>query len=163
MRRLGPLVLCLITTALVAGCGGGGGAERDGAGAIVKAADIGPSDLRAGDCFDQTADPSVASVGARPCSEPHRNEVLAVLSYAPPSGATGDAFPGPDALNTFADAACGQAFSAFVGVPVERSKLSYAFLVPSADGWKHGDRSVTCSAFAEDGTPLTGSVRGRNA
>lgn len=163
MRRLGPMVLCLITTALVAGCGGGGGVERDGGGAIVTAADIGPADLRAGDCFDQGADQTVATVNARPCGEPHTNEVFVVLTYAPPSGAAGDAFPGLDALNAFADAACGQAFTAYVGRPADQSALNYATLVPSEEGWKQGDRYVTCSAFTDDGSPLTGSVRGRNA
>jgi hypothetical protein len=97
----------------------------------------------------------VTDLSAVPCEQPHTHEVYFKVTYSPPDGAF-DA----QRVAAFADEQCAQAFTAYVGVPYDRSKYYFLHLAPSAESWKEqGDRDVVCLLF-QQGASLTGSAKG---
>ena len=110
------------------------------------------SGLQTGDCI--TADEQKVD-----CTTPHDGEVMEVTSYPADSSAP---YPGNDALNAFANQTCAAAFAQYVGVPVEQATEDYAFFDPSPGAdWNSGNREIVCEATNDDGTPLTGSLKGQ--
>lgn len=153
MRR-DPRVLLLLVAALplVAGCGLFGGADDE---------QEGVRSIKPGQCFlvPKEVKAQVADLGSVPCNEPHDRESFAVLPYEPPDAETdGEVFPGDDALITFADGRCAEAFGNYSGVPYLDSDLYFTYLLPSPRSWQVGDREVVCFAF-DPGRPLSGSLR----
>ncbi len=116
-------------------------------------------DLAVGDCFDD-GDMSVEGieeVGEVPmveCSEPHDNEVYAVVTVE------GERFPGEVAIQTEADEVCLDAFSGFVGLDDQTSVLDFGWLVPTAETWEVGDRVVACFIYRVDLEKVTGTLHG---
>lgn len=116
-------------------------------------------DLAVGDCFDD-GDMSVEGieeVGEVPmveCSEPHDNEVYAVVTVE------GERFPGEVAIQTEADEVCLDAFSGFVGLDYQTSVLDFGWLVPTAETWEVGDRVVACFIYRVDLEKVTGTLHG---
>lgn len=136
-----------------------GQADRDEAGAIVGAGDVAADDLRIGDCFDdgEIGDEDVVEVGAvaaKPCGEPHDNEVFHSFEL------TGDTLPSDDAIMQQAGEVCIEVFDTFVGTVYEESELDFFPMWPGQAAWDAGDRTVTCSIYALDGSKLTGSAQG---
>lgn len=118
--------------------------------------------IEPGDCFlaptEVTA--QISELDTVGCDDPHDQEAYAVVEYrGPDDQATTDVFPGDDALLSFADGACAQAFADYVGVDYLDSSLFYTYLVPSPRSWQEKDRSVVCFAI-DSGRPMTGSVQG---
>jgi hypothetical protein len=114
--------------------------------------------LQAGTCVNGIkAGVSVTGDIARPvdCANPHDNEVIGSTVYAPDG-----AFPGQDALKSFADTACAEAFEPYVGVAFDPSSLDMIAVTPSELTWAKGDRQVSCVVVAGNGGQLTGSVKG---
>lgn len=107
-----------------------GQADRDDAGAIVSAGDVAADDLRIGDCFDdgEISDEDVVevgAVGARPCGEPHDNEVFHTFEL------TGDTLPSDDAIMQQAGEVCIEVFDTFVGTVHEESELDFFPMWPA--------------------------------
>jgi hypothetical protein len=116
-------------------------------------------DLAVGDCFDDgdLALGDVEEVGDVPmveCSEPHDNEVYAVVTV------DGDTFPGESAIQAQADEICLAAFDPFVGLDYQSSALDFGWLVPTADTWEAGDRVVACFIYRMDLAKITGTLEG---
>ncbi|MGN6088201.1 MAG: septum formation family protein [Actinomycetes bacterium] len=102
----------------------------------------------------------VNSLKVVPCTAPHTQEVYAQVAYSDAQGATASAFPGPDALRSFAEGACAQRFQSYVGVAYQDSSLFFTYLLPSARSWEQGrDRTVLC-LVTTTGQKLTASVKG---
>ena len=87
-----------------------------------------------------------------PCAEPHDAEIVGIHELA------GTSFPGEEAVTAAAEAPCRSAFEERID-GAARARLELVLLVPTADSWAQGDRTVTC--LVEDpGGRLTGPVAG---
>ena len=116
-------------------------------------------ELAVGDCFDDgdLVLGEVEEIGEVPlveCSEPHDNEVYAVVDVE------GDMFPGDEAIRTEADDVCLTAFQGFVGLDYETSALDFGWLVPTAGSWDAGDRVVACFVYRMDLAKVSGTLEG---
>ncbi len=114
--------------------------------------------LTVGDCLNGADGELVESVDVVDCSEAHDFEVYAL----PNNTASGD-YPGADALFSWADQQCWEAFEPYVGVPFEESELFFTNLIPTDESWEQGNRSATCMLHRfDDGfrvVPSIGSAR----
>lgn len=110
------------------------------------------SDLAPGECFNfSDATTQVTSVTVVECAKPHGAEVFATFNVALPTF-------GADALAAATDDQCLAAFEPYVGAPYSAAKFYYRALMPGADGWDKGARTVVCFVVPTEGT-LTGSVK----
>jgi hypothetical protein len=97
----------------------------------------------------------VSSVETVPCSEPHSQEIYAVVTLP-----EGD-FPGMDTIFEQAEELCIAEFESFVGLPYEESALYLHYLTPSEESWSDGDREVVCKVYDPDGD-TTGTLADAN-
>jgi hypothetical protein len=134
-------------SALLAGCSSGDKSE----GTSVM-------DVKVGQCFAAPGkiEDQIKNVERVDCAKPHAREAYAAPAY----DASGDAFPGDDALDRFAEGACAERFGSYVGVDYLDSSLFFTYLAPSARSWQQEDRTVLCFVTTA-GSPLVGSVKGR--
>jgi predicted small secreted protein len=143
---------------LLAACSnGGGGVKRDKNGQVTSAGGVSVFDLRPGDCIVPPTDvkAEIQTVLVVPCSTKHTQEAYAIEAYD-----RADAYPGDQALTSFADGACLGQYQDYVGVAYQDSKLFYTYLLPSARSWNEGkDRKVVC-IITTTGQELTASVKG---
>jgi Septum formation/Protein of unknown function (DUF2510) len=116
-------------------------------------------DLKVGDCLADsmpTGGEEVFTVETVPCSEPHSEEIYAVVTLP-----EGD-FPGDEAVAVQADEVCNAEFESFVGLPYEESVLYFSFLYPSDEqSWNAGYRWATCSVY-DPGGDTTGTLADAN-
>lgn len=111
--------------------------------------------LDVGTCFDDPASfAEVTDVPVVTCSDPHDNEVIALLPLGEP------AYPGEDVINARAGEGCVAAFEPYVGIEYPQSTYDVGWFAPSADSWQVGDREVICFAFDLTGAETVGSIRG---
>lgn len=117
---------------------------------------LGFASLREGDCFElvDPEAPSVEIVRGLPCSSEHVYEVFFVGDM--PDGA----FPGDEAVSTFANENCLPAFEDYVGVPFEQSIWYGTPVGPTEETWGAGDRRVACLLHNQTESSVSGSVRG---
>jgi Septum formation len=116
-------------------------------------------ELAVGDCFDdgELAVGELEEVEEVPvieCSEPHDNEVYAVVTVDE------EVFPGEQAIQAQADEVCHDAFDPFVGLDYESSALDFGWLVPTAESWEMGDRVVACFVYRMDLEKVSGTLEG---
>lgn len=120
-------------------------------------------DVKPGDCALAPAaiTTEVTNLKVVPCTDPHEQEVYAVVPYTGDGGTqTEMPYPGEAALKAFADGACLEAFSGYVGSDYRDSSLFFTYLLPSARGWQQGsDHDVTCF-ITTTGDQMTASVKG---
>lgn len=142
MSRPGRATAALLAaTILAAACAGG----------------TDPARLEPGDCFDVPSGDSIGGVTQRGCEEPHRGEVFHRFDAAP----AGDAYPTDPEWEEIVYPVCDPVFESYTGTPVgDRTDIEYRYLVPTADSWADGDRTVTCFITSPDGRPLDRSYRG---
>lgn len=69
-------------------------------------------------------------------------------------------FPGDDYLATEAADTCAGAFETYVGIPAEQSQYNMNWLVPTEETWAEGNRDGICLIMSEDGSALTGTIKG---
>lgn len=115
-----------------------------------------------GECFMAPAEVTaqISTLDEVDCGEPHDQEAYAVVAYVNPDPeASSDTFPGDDVLTSFADGACAQSFTEYVGVDYLDSSLFYTYLLPSPRSWQEKDRNVVCFVI-DSGRPMTGTVAG---
>ncbi len=112
--------------------------------------------LHVGDCLNPPTKivAQVANLQTLSCRAPHTEQVYALVH----DGGS-DTYPGPQKLQSFANAKCLQDFAGFVGVPYQQSSLFFTYLLPSVRSWESGDRTVTC-VVTTTGAKLTSSVQG---
>jgi hypothetical protein len=132
--------------------------ERDESGAIVGAGDVDAFEIRLGDCFNDgssTGAEEISSIDGVPCSEPHDNEVYALVNLTQAS------FPGEEAMESLAFEACLKKFEAFVGKDYESSSLDIFPIYPTRESWNElDDREVVCALYDLDLKKLAGTMRG---
>jgi len=135
-------------------------ADRDGTGAIVSGGNVDAFTIRVGDCFDDTRSLSsedggeITSLPGVPCSEPHDNEVYAVIEL------TTTTFPQGEAMSEMAFDSCLDRFESFVGLDYDSSTLDILTLYPTEDSWNiQNDREVVCAVYDMNAAKLTGSAK----
>ncbi len=110
-----------------------------------------------GECVNLPSGDEVADVTAVDCAEPHDAEVYALPQHPDPTEAP---YPGFEALSTFAEERCLEAFEGYVARDYASSALLSTALTPSRESWEEADdREIVCLLTGEDGTQLTGSKR----
>ena len=130
--------------------------------------DLGLSQLRVGDCLTganmelNTSDPWPKLTLAVPCNQPHTAEVFfADNSFWPQNSP----FPGNSAIRRDGNAACNNAFRAYVGIAYSKSIYTWTNIIPDASTWPTGDRALHCVAYYSTpkhraGATLTHSIKG---
>ena len=108
-------------------------------------------DVGVGECFTQGQPYQTV-----PCSNPHDGEVYA--TYVVPASLIAP-YPGEEKITSIAERQCPRKFEAYVGVELDLSELSVAFVYPSPESWTAGARLISCIAQLE-GERLEGSVQG---
>ncbi|MFJ5077681.1 DUF4190 domain-containing protein [Streptomyces sp. NPDC088553] len=115
-----------------------------------------PFALRAGQCFtpDGKMEEYATNVTVVDCDRPHNGEVTGGFKL------TGfDGWPGEDTIDSIAEKRCETISAGYAldtwAVPADVWPYYY---VPSAQSWRLGDRTVTCT-FADEKKPFKGSVR----
>lgn len=119
--------------------------------------DLGESAV--GTCLDvgDEIGADVERLPAVPCEDPHTHEIFAIVDSAD------ETYPGFEALEAEAQAACLEPFEEYVGVSAFDSELFYSWLVPTLTSWEQDDdREIVCVVGENNGAPLVGSVRGIN-
>jgi hypothetical protein len=114
------------------------------------------SELRVGDCFDDTQfeseESSVGDLALVDCDEPHDAEVFFAVEIA------GDEFPGDESVEGAADDSCLDAFEPYMGIGPVESRWSWGWIIPNQAGWEEdGERLVVCFVHDEDLEPIVGS------
>jgi uncharacterized RDD family membrane protein YckC len=129
---------------------------RSSAGEITQPVPISFESLRVGDCFNivNPDDPATVGLEAVPCADEHVFEVF--FAEDMPAGA----YPGEEAVTTFANDNCLPAFEEYVGVSFVESVWYASPLGPTEVDWDDGIQRVTCQLHNQEGTPVTGSARG---
>lgn len=172
---LAALAATLVVVAVLvgAGCSSGGDGDRTGSTATSAPATTAPAtlppgavaeglrSLRPGQCFLLPTDDPAAedrAVWLVGCDQPHTHEVVDVVEYG--GGSDGGRYPGVEAVRAWAEDACYVRFEPFVGRAWTRSELDLELWWPSEESWELGDRSVICTVFPADRSPVTGTVRG---
>ena len=108
-----------------------------------------------GPCFDlETESGVVTGWNEVSCEGPRQVEVsFAALFEEGP-------FPGDDYLNDNGADTCLNAFETYVGISPDQSEYDVNWLVPTEDQWADGVRKGICLVVRDDGSPLTGTVKG---
>lgn len=113
-----------------------------------------------GDCFNEETDAeTISTVDIVECSVAHRWEAYESIQM------TEAEYPGDDATQQEADAACNDPFTQYVGLSYDESIYDYSFYYPTQDTWDDPvlqDREILCLAKADDDSDITGSVKGAN-
>ena len=152
LLRIGTVLVVLVVLAVLA--------------VIASSCTLEPStsvyNVKAGDCFDdppslEMGDEEVTDLPTIDCAGPHDNEVFGTFEVED------GPYPGEEALDDAA-AACLPLFEDYVGAPLDDvPELDIFWIIPLADSWEGGDRTVTCALFDSDFQKLTGSRRGAGA
>ena len=121
-------------------------------------------DLKVGQCFN-TVDSSLSDYGnegARSttvdvvsCDEKHDAEAYAVFTLDP---SLGEGYPGVDRISEVSDDKCAKYADDYLGDASLSDGLDIYYYLPPEEGWKQGDRAVTCFFGSLDGK-VTGSVK----
>lgn len=115
--------------------------------------------LPIGACYVEV-EPNLGTVREEQCSQPHDGEIYHRFPVAG-GGNRSERFPGNARIEAEADASCETQFAGFVGVPVERSSLSYLYWFPDETDWSNELRDVLCVVVAgTEGEKVASSARG---
>lgn len=117
---------------------------------------LGLSQEGPGTCLDVPLDqgPQIQQLPVVACGEQHSHEIYSVPLVED------DVYPGFEALESFAQAACLRDFEVYVGISAFDSELFYSWIVPTLTSWdEEDDREVLCVAGMRNGAPLIGTVR----
>jgi hypothetical protein len=98
---------------------------------------------------------------AVPCNQPHTAEVFFADNTFWPKNS---AFPGSSAISKDGNAACNDAFRAYVGIAYSKSIYTWTNIIPDATTWPGGDRALHCVAYystsqQKAGATLTHSIK----
>jgi hypothetical protein len=92
------------------------------------------------------------------CAKEHVWETAAAADRPDAPGTAYDS----DAVAAAAEAACVDAFAAYVGRPLDGSTLAVTARYPTKDEWDGGERRVACLLVDPAAQTVTGSLRGAN-
>jgi len=117
------------------------------------------SDLKVGDCFDLPSAEiqEINDVLHHPCTEVHTGEVFHVFSHDVGSEGT---YPSYEEWGEIAEPVCATQFTIYTGRDLDASSdLDFGLYYPTPDGWRLGDRAITCILYRVDEQPMTRSYR----
>ncbi len=124
--------------------------------ALLAGACGGVFTLEVGTCFDDQESTEISSVPEVDCSEPHDNEVFALIDYT----AT-DVYPGTAEMNQIGSELCIEQFDEYVGIAYLESALDVFSITPTQSSWDDDDdREIICALYNLDLSKLTGSMEG---
>jgi hypothetical protein len=113
-----------------------------------------------GDCFNEETDAeTISTVDIVECSVPHKWEAFASIQM------TEAEYPGDEATQQEADAACNQPFIDYVGLDYDASIYDYSFYYPTQETWDDPtlqDREILCLGKDDNDADITGSIKGAN-
>ena len=129
--------------------------------------DLAVTEFQVGDCLTgsnmqlNTTKPWPRLTAAVPCSRPHTAEVFFADNNFWPASSP---FPGASAIDKDSNAACNNAFRAYVGVALANSIYTWTNIIPDTATWPIGDRALHCIAYyatprQPTGARLTGSIK----
>lgn len=128
-----------------------------GAGAFLTGVSSARVSYRTGTCLEGIT-PSTDLVSQAPatvdCGTAHDAEVVGTFNVE------GSAYPGDRGLLDVARQQCPGLFASYVGVAFDQSRLDILPVVPTQIAWEAGSREVSCVALTQDGTKLTGPIKG---
>ncbi len=119
-------------------------------------------DVKPGQCFQAPGkvESELSKLNEIDCGQPHTQQAYAIVGFLNADGSSASAYPGADQLTSFAQGACAQRFTGFVGVDYLDSKLYFTYLLPSARSWEQSDDHNVICFVTTTGAPLTKSVQG---
>nr|WP_154921814.1 DUF4190 domain-containing protein [Microbacterium testaceum] len=113
-----------------------------------------PSALVVGACLDDLPGGFVTSDNIVDCAVPHSYEAFGGFDVP------GSAYPGDDAIEVAALDGCEAAYSGYVGVSYQDSRLDYYYVGPTEQTWAVGDREIFCLLYDPEVEQTTGSLAG---
>lgn len=115
------------------------------------------NDLKVGDCFDEpVGETLIKDVQHHPCTDSHTSEVIFVGNMP----GSNEAYPSEAQIDEYSITNCLPAYTAYTGKDIQtEADMDIGRFYPTADGWKDGDRGVTCYAIRTDGAATTTSVK----
>jgi len=116
--------------------------------APAEAGEVDVNKLRVGDCFTEVQDVEkeiIFTVPVVPCSEPHSDEVFALVTLP-----DGD-FPGQEAIYDQGEELCIAEFDAFVGLSYRESMLDLWVIAPVEEGWRAGTGRSSATSTTRKG------------
>ncbi len=138
-------------------------APRDSSGQITERAEISANKLRVGDCLDDPVliglevgeeSEQTTVLDAVPCGEEHQLEVFGIIDLA------GEDYPGVDEVTASIEQSCKTDFKDYVGVGINKSKLSFYYYYPSSASWNFNDDHRGTCMVAEADSSTIGSLKG---
>lgn len=110
-----------------------------------------------GPCFDiESANGILTGWDEISCEGPRELEVtFAALFEDGP-------FPGDQHFVDSANGTCRTAFENYIGISPEQSAFDMEWMVPTEEQWAAGVRNGICFAVSDDGSPITGTIKGSN-
>jgi hypothetical protein len=117
------------------------------------------NEAKVGECLNlnDAEQDEVETYERKSCDKAHLLEVVGNVSH--PEG-KGQAYPGEEATEGFAQAGCEEIFVGYVGIPYEESRLVVSPLYPTSESWGLGDRRSICVVTSGDSPTLDKTVRG---
>jgi Septum formation len=113
------------------------------------------ADTPPGPCYDLETDNGLLTGWTEvPCSGPRQVEVSFSASFED------GPFPGDAYLTDTAADTCVASFERYVGISPEQSAYDADWLLPTEDMWASGSRQGICLVVSDDGSALTGTVKG---
>lgn len=110
-----------------------------------------------GPCFDiEEQDGVLTGFEEVSCDGPRQAEVSFAALFEDGQ------FPGDQHLVDSATATCLTAFENYVGISPEQSAYDVEWMVPTEELWASGVRNGICLVVTDDGSVLTGTVKGSN-
>jgi hypothetical protein len=109
-----------------------------------------------GDCVAEVTE-NEFDLKAVDCAAAHGGEVFAVTEHP---AKRGEAFPGNQSVDDYANQTCDSSFAAYVGIDFDSSELDVSYWSPTADTWSTGDREFICVLQNPDNSALVGSAKG---
>ena len=126
------------------------------AGGLIACGQQSVFSLPVGTCFDDQADGEISSVPEVDCSQPHDNEVFALIEYTET-----ETYPGADQMSALSEDLCIARFEDYVGLDYQSSALAVFPIFPTEESWNQDDdREVICALYNADLSKLTGSMEG---
>jgi hypothetical protein len=126
------------------------------AGGLIACGQQSVFSLPVGTCFDDQADGEISSVPEVDCSQPHDNEVFALIEYTET-----DNYPGADQMSALSEDLCIARFGDYVGLDYQSSALAVFPIFPTEESWNQDDdREIICALYNADLSKLTGSMEG---
>jgi hypothetical protein len=111
-------------------------------GPMTKAKRIYWQDLKSRTCVREPEDATASYVTAVDCRAEHDVEVMSRTSLSKT-----EKWPGDEVVEDAAFEKCSDAFTGYVGLPFDDSRLELSFYSTDEEGWEEGDTTLICLVY----------------